>query len=52
LPHVDIEVAGDSFADAKLAQVLHNGAQIDVRLPQAAEVKRCVTIELVASDGV
>jgi hypothetical protein len=50
LPEVEIEIADDSFAEAKLAQVLHNGAQIDVRLSRAPVAKQCVTVEIVATE--
>jgi hypothetical protein len=48
LPEVELEISDDSFANAKLAQVLHNGAQIDVRLPNAPDVNLCVAVELLA----
>lgn len=48
LPDVELNVADDSEADVKLAQVLHNGAQIDVRLSEPAEEPVAVTIELFA----
>ena len=36
LPQVEVEVADDSDANVKFAQVLHNGAQLEVRLAQPA----------------
>ncbi|MCI0332414.1 MAG: hypothetical protein L0228_04230 [Planctomycetes bacterium] len=51
LPNVEAEAIDDSGASVKLIQLLHNGVQIDVRLPHPADSKRCVTVELVASDA-
>jgi hypothetical protein len=48
LPVVQANLAGDSAATVKVAQLLHNGAQFDVRLSQPATGKRYVTIEFVA----
>ena len=49
LPEVEVNVADDFEAEVKLAQVLHNGAQIDVRLSEPAEEPVTVTIEFVAA---
>jgi hypothetical protein len=51
LPEVEVNVADDFEADVKLAQVLHNGAQIDVRLSEPAEEPVTVTIEFVAAES-
>ena len=51
LPNVDVEAVDDSFASVKLTQLLHNGAQIDVRLPQPADSKQGVTVEMVATES-
>jgi hypothetical protein len=51
LPTVEVEAAGDSFATAKLSQLLHNGVQIEVRLPKSPDEKQTVTIEIVATDA-
>jgi hypothetical protein len=50
LPTVEVETVGGSFATAKLSQLLHNGVQIEVRLPQSSDEKQTVTIEIVATD--
>jgi hypothetical protein len=52
LPTVEASANGDYEADVKLAQVLHNGAQLDVRLSGPAEEAVAVSIEFFASDGV
>lgn len=51
LPTVEAEVIDDASASVKLIQLLHNGAQIDVRLPQPAQEKQTVTVEMVATDS-
>jgi hypothetical protein len=48
LPEVETNVADDFEADVKLAQVLHNGAQIDVRLSEPADEPVAMTIEFFA----
>jgi hypothetical protein len=48
LPQVEASVADDFEAEVKLVQVLHNGAQIDVRLDEPAEEPVTVAIEFVA----
>ena len=50
LPRVEVNVADDSDATVKLTQVLHNGVQLDVRLPQPAADPINVAVELFASD--
>jgi hypothetical protein len=52
LPHVEANVNDDLEAEIKLAQVLHNGAQIDVRLSEPADEAVAVSIEFFASEGV
>ena len=51
LPTVEVEAVDDAFADVKVTQLLHNGVQIDVRLPQPAASNESVTIELIATDA-
>ena len=51
VPTVDVMVTGDFEADVKTVQVLHNGAQFDVRLSEAAEEPIAITIEFVAVEG-
>jgi hypothetical protein len=52
LPEVEANIADDSEADVKLAQVLHNGAQLEVRLSEPANDATAVSIELFAIAGV
>ena len=52
LPQVEANATGDFEAEVKLAQVLHNGAQLDVRLSEPAEEAVAVSIEFFASEGV
>ncbi len=52
LPHVEANVNDEVQADVKLVQVLHNGAQLDVRLSEPAEVAMAVSIEFFASERV
>jgi len=52
LPQVEANATGDYEADVKLAQVLHNGAQLDVRLSEPTEEAVAVSIEFYASEGV
>jgi hypothetical protein len=52
LPQVEANANGDIEAEIKLAQVLHNGAQLDVRLSEPAEEALTVSIEFFACEGV
>jgi hypothetical protein len=52
LPQVEANSNDDLEAEVKLAQVLHNGAQLDVRLSEPAEEALAVSIEFFASEGV
>jgi hypothetical protein len=52
LPQVEANASGDFEAEVKLGQVLHNGAQLDVRLSEPAEEALTVSIEFFASEGV
>jgi hypothetical protein len=52
LPQVEVNVNDDLEADVKLAQLLHNGVQLDVRLSEPAEEAVVVSIEFFASEGV
>ena len=50
LPDVDAHVADDSTATVRVAQRLHNGAQLDVRLPAPADNSLTVTVEFFAAE--
>jgi hypothetical protein len=50
LPEVESNVADDSSASVKVAQLVHNGVQLEVRLPAAAEHAVRVTIEFFAAE--
>jgi len=50
LPEVDAHVTDDTTASVKVAQRLHHGAQLDVRLPAAAENSLTVTVEFFAAE--
>jgi hypothetical protein len=50
-PRVEVNVSDDLEAEVKLAQVLHNGAQLEVRLSEPAEEVLAVSIEFFASEG-
>jgi hypothetical protein len=50
LPDVEAHVADDAAATVKVAQRLHHGAQLDVRLPAPAEAPLSVTIEFFAEE--
>ena len=52
LPQAEVNATDDFDADVKLIQVLHNGAQLDVRLTEPAEEETTVSIEFFASEGV
>ncbi len=51
LPHIDVNIADDSDATVKVTQFLHNGTQLEVRLPEPAEEPIRVTIELYATES-
>ncbi|MEX0612232.1 MAG: hypothetical protein WD229_08930 [Pirellulales bacterium] len=51
LPQVEVNVTDDSDATVKLAEVLHNGAQLEVRLAQPATESTNVALELFATDA-
>jgi hypothetical protein len=50
LPDVEAHVTDDSMASVKVAQRLHNGAQLEVRLPELAENSLTVTVEFLAAE--
>jgi hypothetical protein len=50
LPQVTVHATGDASASVKVAQVLHNGAQLEVRLLPLASCPPVATIELVAAE--
>jgi hypothetical protein len=52
LPRVETNTNGDLEAEVKLIQVLHNGAQLDVRLSEPAEQAVAVSIEFFASEAI
>jgi hypothetical protein len=52
LPKVETNANGDYEVEVKLAQVLHNGAQLDVRLSEPADEAVAVSIEFFAIEGV
>jgi hypothetical protein len=52
LPQVETNANGDLEAEVKLSQVLHNGAQLDVRLSEPAEQAVAVSIEFFASEAI
>jgi hypothetical protein len=51
LPTVESDIVDDSDATVKLLQLMHNGVQFEVRLPQSPDEKHAVTIELLATDS-
>jgi hypothetical protein len=50
-PSVEVSVEGELEADVKLVQVLHNGAQLEVRLSEPAEEPLAISIEMFAVEG-
>jgi hypothetical protein len=50
LPTVEAYLTDDIPADVKLTQVLHHGAQIDIRLPTPAHARTTASVELIASN--
>jgi hypothetical protein len=48
LPQVEAHLTDDIVADVTLTQVLHNGAQLDVRLPRPAAGATSIALELLA----
>jgi hypothetical protein len=51
LPHIDVNIADDSDATVKVTQFLHNGTQLEVRLPEPAEKPIRVHVELYATES-
>jgi hypothetical protein len=51
LPEVEVEITDDSSTDVKLVQVLHNGVELEVRLPQPASSPTSITVELFAAES-
>jgi hypothetical protein len=51
LPHAEAKCVDDPRAKVSVTQRLHNGVQLEVRLPQPADEKQSVTIELAATDA-
>jgi hypothetical protein len=52
LPTVEAEAVDDSPASVNVTQLLHNGVQLEVRLPTPATAPHSTTIELFASDAI
>jgi hypothetical protein len=52
LPQVEAEIANGPDGSVKVAQVLHNGARLDVRLPQAAIEAVAISLEFAAQETV
>ncbi len=52
LPEIEANSTSDFEADIKLVQVLHNGAQFEVRLSEPAEEPLAISIEFFASERV
>jgi hypothetical protein len=50
LPTVEVEPAEDADATVKVTQLLHNGAELEVRLANAPDEKQSVTVELFATE--
>ncbi len=50
LPTVETVVVDGPASDVKLAQVLHQGARLEARLPRASSAAQRVTIEILATD--
>jgi hypothetical protein len=50
LPQIEADIADDSEATVKVAQFLHNGAQLEVRLPDVADEPFRVTIDFYATE--
>jgi hypothetical protein len=51
LPEVEADVADDSDASVKLTQVLHNGAQLEVRFPEPVDEPVSIALDLFAIDA-
>jgi hypothetical protein len=51
LPVVEAEIGDGSPAIVKVAQVLHHGAQLDVRLPTPTQSRQTIAVHLFASDA-
>jgi hypothetical protein len=49
IPEVEVNIADDSDATVKLTQLLHHGAQLELRLPEPAEDPLHITIEFSAT---
>ena len=51
LPHVAAEIADGPDASVKVAQVLHNGVRLEVRLSEPAEFSTAVSLEIAAEEN-
>jgi hypothetical protein len=50
LPTIEAEAIDDAGASVKVTQLLHNGAQFEIRLSQPSDEHHQVTIEILATD--
>jgi hypothetical protein len=50
-PTVEAFLTDDIAADVNLTQVLHHGAQVEIRLPTPARLRTAVNVELIAADS-
>jgi hypothetical protein len=50
LPVVTAHAPGNTHTTVKVAQVLHNGAQLEVRLPHAAGSQQVANVEFYAAE--
>ena len=50
-PELEAHIADDTDASVKPVQVLHNGAQLEVRLVAPAVAAVCVAVEVFATDA-
>jgi hypothetical protein len=51
LPAIEVNVADDSSASVKVVQLLHHGAELEVRLPRTAESSQRVTVEFFVAEA-
>jgi hypothetical protein len=49
LPTVDAQIGDESSATVKVAQLLHNGAELDVRLAEPSATAQVVAVEFIAT---
>jgi hypothetical protein len=51
LPHVEAEIADGPDASVKVAQVLHSGARLEVRLSEPTAISTAVSLEFAAEEN-